>query len=68
MRTLPVSLPAALRAGEVAAQLRARGEPSGFADCLQAGVCLHHDLPLATRNQRHFGRVDGLQLLDPPAG
>ena len=59
MCTLPVSLPAALRAGEVDAPLRARGEPSGCADCLQVGVCLHHDL--ATRNQRHFGRVDGLQ-------
>jgi tRNA(fMet)-specific endonuclease VapC len=63
-RTLPLDLPSALRAGEVAATLRRRGEPIGFADCLQAGICLRHDLPLATRNRTHFGRVDGLVLAD----
>jgi tRNA(fMet)-specific endonuclease VapC len=65
-RTLPVTLPAALRAGEVAAELRGRGEPIGFADCLQAGVCLHHGLPLATRNRHHFERIEGLELVDAP--
>lgn len=65
MRTLPISLTAALRAGEVAALLRQRGQPLGLADCLQAGTCLHHDLPLATRKRRHFERVDGLRIIDP---
>lgn len=66
-RTLPVTLPAALRAGEVAAELRARGEPIGLADCLQAGVCLHHGLPLATRNRRHFERIGDLDLVEAPS-
>ena len=67
-RTLPVDLAAALRAGEVAARLRSAGTEIGPADSLQAGVCLRHDLVLATRNRRHFERVEGLRLLDLPAG
>lgn len=63
-RTLPLDLRSALIAGEVASMLRARGEPIGFADCLQAGICLRYDLPLATRNRKHFSRVDGLVLAD----
>lgn len=63
-RTVPLDLAAALRGGEVFAGLQARGEGIGFADCLQAGVCLRHGLPLATRNRRHFGRVPGLRLVD----
>lgn len=64
-RTFPIDLASALRAGEVAASLRASGQDIGLADCLQAGLCLRHDLPFATRNRRHFERVDGLRLIDP---
>ncbi|HET7385147.1 MAG TPA: type II toxin-antitoxin system VapC family toxin [Nocardioidaceae bacterium] len=63
-RTVAIDLPAAVRAGEVASALRAQGEQIGFADCLQAGACLRHRLPLATRNQRHFARVPGLDLVE----
>ena len=61
-RTVPLDLPSALRGGEVAATLRQQGQDIGMADCLQAGICLRHDLPLATRNRRHFERVAGLRL------
>lgn len=61
-RTLPLDLSAALQAGEVAAHLRRLGTPIGAPDTLIAGICLHHDLPLATRNIEHFGRVPGLAL------
>jgi tRNA(fMet)-specific endonuclease VapC len=44
--------------------LRREGRDIGFADCLQAGICLDWDLPFATRNTEHFGRVDGLRLFD----
>jgi tRNA(fMet)-specific endonuclease VapC len=66
-RTFPLDLASALRAGSVASALRERGRDIGFADCLQAGICLRYDLPLATRNRRHFGRVDDLRLeeVDP---
>ena len=65
-RTVPMDPRAALRGGEVAADLRSRGQPIGFADCLQAGICLHHGLPFATRNRRHFDRVPELRLVDVP--
>lgn len=61
-RTFPLDSRSALRAGEVAAALRRDGQDIGLADCLQAGICLNFDLPLATRNRKHFDRVDGLRL------
>ena len=61
-RTLPLDTVAAIRAGEVFAHLRAEGADIGVKDALQAGVCLRFDLPLATRNVRHFDRVGGLRL------
>jgi tRNA(fMet)-specific endonuclease VapC len=64
-RTFAVDGAAAIRAGEIAAELRSAGQEIGFADCLQAGVCLRHDLPLATRNRRHLERVAGLRLVNP---
>lgn len=63
-RTLPLDRLAAVRGGAVASDLRARGRDIGMADCLQAGICLRHDLPLATRNRRHFERIEGLMLVD----
>lgn len=67
-RTFPLDPASALRAGDVAATLRAAGQDIGMADCLQAGICLNRDLPLATRNRRHFDRVEGLRLLDVASG
>lgn len=63
-RTVALDLASALRAGEIAAVLNRAGSAIGFADCLQAGICLRHDLPLATRNRKHFDRVDGLRLVE----
>lgn len=63
-RTVALDLASALRAGEIAAVMNKAGLAIGFADCLQAGICLRHDLPLATRNRKHFDRVDGLRLVD----
>jgi tRNA(fMet)-specific endonuclease VapC len=63
-RTFPLDPESALRAGEVAATLRAAGQDVGMADCLQAGICLRFDLPFATRNRKHFDRVTGLRLFD----
>jgi tRNA(fMet)-specific endonuclease VapC len=63
-RTFPLDPGSALRAGEVAATLRANGQDIGMADCLQAGICLKYDLPFATRNRKHFNRIAGLRLFD----
>jgi len=59
---LPLDNAAAEAAGGVERELRARGESIGVADILIAGICLVHDLPIATRNTAHFRRVPGLKL------
>ncbi len=64
-RTLAVTLHAALRAGQVGAELRALGTPIGPADTLIAGLCLHYGCELMTNNWRHFGRVPDLIACDP---
>lgn len=66
-RTVTLDLASTLRAGEIAAALNKAGSAIGFADCLQAGICLRHDLPLATRNRKHFDRIEGLRLVDVDA-
>ena len=62
----PVSLngPAALQAGAVYRELRAKGQLLETADLLIAGCCLAGGLPLLTRNTEHFSRVRGLELLE----
>lgn len=63
-RALPLDLASALRGGQIAAELRAVGRGIGFADSLQAGICLRYDIPLATRNRKHFERVEDLRLVE----
>jgi tRNA(fMet)-specific endonuclease VapC len=65
-RTIPLDLASALRAGEIFSTLKSTGRGIGMADSMLAGICLQHDLPLATRNTRHFERVEGLQLAAHP--
>lgn len=67
-RTLPLDHPAGLVAGEVFVRLRAVGRGIGINDSLVAGTCLRFGLPLATRNVRHFERIEGLRLVDGSAG
>lgn len=63
-RTLPLDGAAALLAGEVYTTLERSGDRIGVPDALIAGTCLRFDLPLATRNLRHFGRVPRLRLVE----
>lgn len=63
-RTLPLDLIGALIAGEVFSRLAIDGRGIGPRDALIAGVCRRFDLPLATRNRRHFERVAELRLAD----
>ena len=37
----------------------------GLPDTMIAGICLSQDLPLLTRNTRHYTRVAGLQIFTP---
>ena len=69
-RQLIASLPvlaldreAAASAAAVRQGLEGTGNPIGMADSLIAGIALVNDLPLLTRNRKHFGRIEGLSLL-----
>jgi len=63
-RTLPLDLAAGLEAGRIHASLVEQGRGIGLADALQAGTCLRHELPFATRNRKHFERIPELELVD----
>lgn len=62
-RTLHLDVASALAAGRVRRRLKAAGLEIGTPDLLQAGICLRHGLPFATRNRRRFDRVPGLTLV-----
>jgi predicted nucleic acid-binding protein len=51
---------------ELAGRIR---RESGIAthDALIAATALTHDIPLLTRNRRHFDRVDGIRVIQPAA-
>jgi predicted nucleic acid-binding protein len=48
------------RAGDLLAKLHSRGEPIGLEDVLIGATALAHGFVVATRNVRHFDRIDGL--------
>lgn len=64
---IPLDGPAALRAGAIYRELRAKGQLLEVADLLIAGCCLAGQMPLLTRNTEHFSRVRGLELLEAEA-
>lgn len=61
---LPLDRNAAERAAMVRQQLEQKGRAIGMADSLIAGIALTNGLTLFTRNRKHFGRVENLQLVD----
>lgn len=54
--------------GALWARLRAAGMPIGDLDTLIAGQALARRWTVVTRNVKHFGRVDGLPLIDWSVG
>ena len=54
---------AATRAATVRQRLARSGISIGMADSLIAGIALVNNLPLLTRNRKHFENVEGLRLL-----
>lgn len=58
----------AASSGRLRALLKRRGTPIGDIDTLIAGQALARGWALVTRNVRHFGRVEGLALIDWSVG
>jgi predicted nucleic acid-binding protein len=61
MKELDVNHAIARRAGRIKRDAHLK-----IADALIAATALEHQLPLMTRNLRHFERVAGLTIHDPP--
>jgi tRNA(fMet)-specific endonuclease VapC len=62
MEVLPLSRAEAQAAAEVRRSLEVDGEGIGMGDSLIAGIVLHRNRTLLTRNRKHFERVKGLRL------
>ena len=52
------------RAAAVNRHLIQSGQSINMGDSLIAGIALANDLPLLTRNRKHFSRVPNLRLVD----
>jgi tRNA(fMet)-specific endonuclease VapC len=65
MAILPFDEAAARRAAKLHDALIRRNEDVGVKDVLIAAICLEHDIPLLTSNERHFQRVTGLVVVAP---
>lgn len=61
---LRLSVESAIDAARQFRQLRDRGHLISTPDLMIAGCCLAAELPLLTRNRRHFSRIPQLELLD----
>jgi tRNA(fMet)-specific endonuclease VapC len=65
VEVLPLTRLILRRFARIRGDLRNRGLLIGDADTLIAATALQHGLTLVTQNQRHFGRVPGLQTYYP---
>jgi hypothetical protein len=50
------------KAGKLSGELINGGERIGREDCVIAATALLNDEPIITRNTKHFGRIDGLEV------
>jgi tRNA(fMet)-specific endonuclease VapC len=61
---IPLSKEAVDISSALYASLRQAGTPIDDMDLLIAGTAREHNWALATHNQRHFGKIEGLELQD----
>jgi tRNA(fMet)-specific endonuclease VapC len=54
-----------VEAGRVLADLRKSGEPTEIRDLFVGCICKVSNMPLVTRNLKHYGRIRGLKILTP---
>lgn len=64
VHVLPFDLAVSRRAAEIRHGLGRRGETIGPLDTLIAATALAHNATLVTRNEREFGRVQGLTTVN----
>jgi tRNA(fMet)-specific endonuclease VapC len=61
---LPLTEKSVKISAEIYADLRQKGTPVDDIDLLIAGVAIANDLVLITHNQKHFGKIEELELKD----
>lgn len=61
---IPLTLEATNIASGLYATLRHAGTPIDDIDLFIASIALEHNWALVTHNQRHFGKIDGLERYD----
>lgn len=64
VRCLPWDADVSRRWSQLVVDLRKQGRTMPLFDSMIAATALHHDLVLATRNERDFGAA-GLRIVDP---
>ena len=62
LEIIPFDLSSSQRAGEISANLVAKGEIIDYRDAMIAGIAIENDLTLVTRNKAHFTRIKSLTL------
>jgi len=67
IEAIPVTEPVARMHAQIWADLTTRGTPIGAHDLWIAATALAHGLGLASRNDTHFSRINGLRVVTPPA-
>jgi tRNA(fMet)-specific endonuclease VapC len=65
MTVLALDNAAAGRAALLHDDLIRRNQDIGVKDVLIAAICLTHDTPLLSLNERHFSRISGLRAVTP---
>ncbi len=64
VRVAPVDEGTALLAGRIVAKLALAGTPIGVEDVLIGATAIHRRFRIATRNVKHLGRIDDLDVDD----
>jgi predicted nucleic acid-binding protein len=54
-----------IKTREIVLQLKRKSMVIELADMMIAATAIENDLPLATINQNHFERIDGLEIVTP---
>ena len=63
--TIPFDESATLAAATIWRNLQNQGQLIGLPDTLIAGICVARELPLLTKNVKHYARVTSLQVIHP---
>lgn len=62
VQILPLTVTSIDASADIYAKLRRRGDLIDDIDILIAGVAIVNEMVIATNNERHFDRIDGLQV------